>query len=236
MSRNFVAFDIETAKVDLPEFSDWRQHRPLGITCIASQTTACDEPRIWFTKTPSGTPAARMAAKDIAAFVSYLDAQKAADFLPLTWNGLGFDFDVLAEESGRKSACRDLALGHVDMMFHVFCIKGFPVALSKVASGMGLPGKTQGMSGREAPSRWAAGDHQSVIEYVCQDVRTTLAVASAAERGKGMSWITGQGKRAWMPLPAGWMTVDVARTQTLPDTSWMSEPKPRSSYTAWLDG
>ena len=236
MSRNFVAFDIETAKIDLPEFTDWRQHRPLGITCIASQTTVCDEPRVWFTQTTSGTPAARMTAEDVVAFVSYLEEQRAAGFVPLTWNGLGFDFDVLAEESGRKAACRDLARGHVDMMFHVFCEKGFPVALDKVAAGMGLAGKTKGMSGKEAPGRWAIGDHQSVIKYVSQDVRTTLAVASAAESAKGMAWITGQGKRGWMALPAGWMTVDIARKQPLPDTSWMSEPKPRSSFTAWLDG
>lgn len=236
MPRNFIAFDIETARIDLPEFTDWRHNRPLGITCIASQTTTCGGPRIWYSKTPSGSPAARMTAADIAGFVSYLEEQKAAGFVPLTWNGLGFDFDVLAEESGQKSACRDLALEHVDMMFHVFCEKGFPVALDKVAAGMGLPGKTKGMSGKEAPQRWALGDHQSVIEYVSQDVLTTLAVASAAEDGKGMAWITGQGKRAWMPLPAGWMTVDVALRQPLPDTSWMSEPKSRSSYTAWLDG
>lgn len=177
-----------------------------------------------------------MAAEDIAAFVSYLEDQCAAGFVPLSWNGLGFDFDVLAEESGQRAACRNLALAHVDMMFHVFCEKGFPVALDKVAAGMGLPGKTKGMTGKEAPHRWSAGDHQSVIEYVSQDVRTTLAVAAAAENGKGMAWITGQGKRAWLPLPAGWMTVDVARKRPLPDTSWMSDPKPRSSFTAWLDG
>ena len=36
MSRKYVAFDIETAKI-LPEnFGDLHDHRPLGITCMAT--------------------------------------------------------------------------------------------------------------------------------------------------------------------------------------------------------
>ena len=38
MGRNYLAFDIETAKdVPGPDFN-WKRHRPLGITCIASGT------------------------------------------------------------------------------------------------------------------------------------------------------------------------------------------------------
>ena len=40
---------------------------------------------------------------------------------------------MLAEESGSGDPCRELALGHVDMMFHIFCEKGFPVSLEKAA-------------------------------------------------------------------------------------------------------
>jgi hypothetical protein len=45
----------------------------------------------------------------------------------------------------------------VDMMFHVFCSLGYPVALDKAAQGMGLPGKPPGMSGFKAPKLWAQG-------------------------------------------------------------------------------
>ena len=62
----------------------------------------------------------------------------------VTWNGLGFDFDVLAEESGEWEICRELALDHIDMMFHFFCIQGYPLGLEKAAQGMGLSGKMEG--------------------------------------------------------------------------------------------
>ncbi len=45
MSRNFLAFDIETAK-DVPgDFADWRKHRPLGICCAAMVVGDSDEAR-----------------------------------------------------------------------------------------------------------------------------------------------------------------------------------------------
>ena len=52
-------------------------------------------------------------------FVKYLNGAVEDGFVPLSWNGLAFDLDVLAEESGLVAECRTLALLHVDMMFHV---------------------------------------------------------------------------------------------------------------------
>ena len=44
MAHKYLAFDIETAKeVPGPDFN-WKAHRPLGITCIASLATGDDEP------------------------------------------------------------------------------------------------------------------------------------------------------------------------------------------------
>ena len=93
---------------------------------------------------------------------------------------LGFDFDILAEESGMLEECRDLAVSHVDMMFHVFCQLGYGVGLDAAARGMELAGKSKGMSGVLAPVLWAEGRREEVLEYVAQDVRTTL------ESGNGL--------------------------------------------------
>jgi hypothetical protein len=57
------------------------------------------------------------------------------NFTILTWNGLSFDFDILAEESGMFNECKDLALNHVDMMFHFFASKGFPLGLDAASKG-----------------------------------------------------------------------------------------------------
>ena len=123
-----------------------------------------------------------MSQQDAQGLVQYLIDKAADGFRILTWNGLGFDFDILAEESGNAASCRNIALAHVDMMFHVFCSLGYPVALDKAALGMGLPGKPPGMSGFKAPKLWAQGYFKEVLEYVAQDVRTGVQIAQVCDQ------------------------------------------------------
>ena len=44
---------------------------------------------------------------------------------------------------------------------------------------LGLDGKTPGMSGPDAPKLWASGECQRVLDYLAQDVKTTVDVAQA---------------------------------------------------------
>jgi hypothetical protein len=159
----------------------------------------------------------------------------AEGYTLLTWNGLGFDFDVLAEESGSYHECRELALNHVDMMFHVFCDRGFPVKLEKAAQGLGIPGKPPGMSGPLAPQLWAQGHYQDVVDYVIQDVRIALQIALKCERQRRFQWITQKGDSKSMDLPQGWLTARDALRLPEPDTSWMDSPIPRHRLTQWLN-
>ena len=69
MAHKYLAFDIETARVVPGPSFQWRAHRPLGITCIASLSEDDDEPRVWLSRTPSGTPAPQMTPSDTVAFV-----------------------------------------------------------------------------------------------------------------------------------------------------------------------
>ena len=153
----------------------------------------------------------------------------------LTWNGLGFDFDVLAEESDSFEACRDLVMNHVDMMFHVFCDRGFPVALDKAAKALKIPGKPAGMSGQLAPRLWAQGRYQDVIDYVSQDVRITLQLAHTCEKTRVFKWITRRDSSSSMDLRRGWLTVKDALRLPAPDTSWMDDPIPRCRFTQWME-
>lgn len=235
MTHRYLAFDIETAKEVPGEDFNWRAHRPLGISCAATLATDSDQPVLWHGKTPDGSPAAQMSNDDARGLVEYL-AQKAREgYNVLTWNGLGFDFEVLAEESGATASCQECALGHVDMMFHAFCLLGYPIGLDKAAQGMGLPGKPPGMSGEKAPRLWAEGQFKTVLEYVAQDVRVALDIARAVEKRRKLEWITRRGTRSQVPLANGWLKVQEALQLPLPDTSWMSAPMPRQSYTAWLN-
>lgn len=235
MESRYLAFDIETAK-DVPgEEFNWRLHRPLGISCAATLASDESEPTVWHGVTPDGSPAPKMSRDEARGLVGFLEGKAAEGYKILTWNGLGFDFDVLAEESAAAARCKACALGHVDMMFQAFCLLGYPIGMERAAQGLGLPGKTAGMSGEKAPVLWAAGEFDTVLEYVAQDVRVTLGIAQKVDQSRRLDWITRKGTRSSLPLPQGWVSAAEALRLKLPDTAWMSTPIPRRDFTAWLE-
>jgi hypothetical protein len=235
MARRYVAFDIETAK-DVPgDDFNWRAHRPLGISCAAALRCDVTEPILWYGKRDDGTPAERMSRAEAKDLVRELTGLTTEGYTLLTWNGLGFDFDILAEESGCRDECKELALNHVDMMFHVFCDRGFPVGLDKAAQGLGIPGKPEGMSGERAPQLWAQGRYREVLDYVAQDVRIAWQIACVCDKRRRFRWKTQRGTTSSMDLPRGWLTVGEAIRLPLPDTSWMDRVIPRDTFTHWLN-
>ncbi|MFI5095901.1 MAG: ribonuclease H-like domain-containing protein [Candidatus Acidiferrales bacterium] len=189
---------------------------------------------MFYSRDASGVPSAQMGKDDLSGLVDFLADQVKNGYTILTNNGLGFDFDVLAEESGRLNDCRKLAIAHVDMMFHVFCCKGFGFGLEAAGEAIGI-GKLDGVEGWEAPQLWKDGKHETVLKYVGQDCRIALEVAEQAEQRRSFSWIARSGKASDLPLPKGWLTVQDAMKLPLPDTSWMkTAPWLRSKFTKWL--
>lgn len=227
MERKYLSFDIESAKLWPEGEHDWRVHRPLGICCAATLPQD-GNPVLWYNSND------RLDRDDAAKLVDYLTSQVDAGYTITTWNGTGFDFDVLAEESGLLAECRHLASTHVDMMFHILCRLGYGGGLDAAAKGMGLPGKPEGMTGAKAPTLWLEGRHDEVLDYVTQDVRTTLELATTCETVGHLCWIARSGKTRRMALPTGWFTVTDAEILPLPNTSWMAEPWSRSTFTGWL--
>lgn len=233
MARNYIAFDIETAKVIPGRVEDLMAHRPLGIACAATLAAGEDAARLWHGRNDDESPAGRMTHDESAELVRSLAESAANGATILTWNGLGFDFDILAEESGLLVECRQLALAHVDMMFHVFCEKGYPISLDKAAQGMGLPGKQAGVPQHLVPQFWSEGRYDEVLGYVSQDVRATLDLALACERARKLSWITRKGIKFDLPLRSGWLTAEAALQRPEPDTSWMDRPMSRAKFAGW---
>ena len=90
------------------------------------------------------------------------------------------------------------------------------------------------MNGAMAPTLWAEGKRETVLECVAQDVRTTAELAKECEAYGAMWWITKSGKARRMMLPRGWLTTEQAERLPEPNTSWMTDPWVRADFTAWL--
>ena len=233
MSRKYLAFDIETAKVLRGSDQDWKSNRPLGISCAATLISDSTEPLLWHGGASRKRPAARMSRQEAVRLVNYLAGQVKRGYTIVTWNGAGFDFDILAEESGMLKECIRLARDHVDMMFHVLCKLGYPISLDSTAKGMDLLGKKAGMTGDLAPRYWAQGRGEKVLEYVTYDVQITLEVAQICESQGCIRWVTRSGKRRKLPLSEGWLPVSLAEKLPIPCNFWMRNQWPRTTFTAW---
>ena len=235
MDRKYLAFDIETAKILPDGEQDLKSHRPLGITCAATLAQGKGEvPIIWYSRADDDYPAGQLNVFDVRDLVGYLIRMSESGYTILTWNGLNFDFDILAEESGMVEECKILAWNHVDMMFDFFCRRGFMVGLNSVAEGMGLSGKAEGMDGSMAPRLWAEKKYGQVMEYVKQDAITTLEVALAAEKAGEVKWITRKGTPSEQTIAGGWLQVPQANVLPLPDVSWIDAPLERPHFTQWI--
>lgn len=234
--RKYLAFDLETVK-EFPEGADWRKYRPLGISVAAAYASDTGQLTYWYGRTPAGRPTRQMNMGEVAAMVRALQAMVSdRGYTLVSWNGLGFDFPILAEESGSVSDCTQLALNHVDMMFHVFCLKGHYLELDAAAKGMGLPGKMVGVTGADAPRLWAQGDYERVLVYLGQDARVTADLAQASDNCRALCWTSQRGNPQKVGLSSGWLTVREALALPEPDTSWMTDPPKREEFIAWVRG
>ena len=228
MSRKYVGFDIETAKV-IPEGANLREERPLGVTCVAFD-------RADFPNLAVGAKGNQMTPAEVREVVDRLEEMVAQGYVITTWNGLAFDFDILAEEAEPDVAQRIARLAtsdnHVDLMFHFVCAKGFRVALAKACEGMEIEGKTDGVSGARAPELWAAGERDKVLEYVAQDARIQRLLAEAVDAKGKLWWVKKNGQLASAVLGEP-RSVPRALLLPEPDTSWMDNPPERKWFTWW---
>lgn len=221
-----VTFDIETTGLENP-----------GITCAA--TCVDGEVMTWCSGNPMDKLLApRMTPEDCCNLATYLMSYMISGATLVTWNGLKFDFRILAEQ------CRNdwmygeigaMALDHYDIGFQMVCELGYMAGLDAVAKGMGFQGKAEGMSGAKAPEMWAADrkSQELVLTYVGQDVITTYEVALAIMEGRAVKWISKKSRpMSWKPnLPL--MTVMEANSLPEPKMGW-GTPWPREEFYNWI--
>ena len=239
----YVAFDIETVEPAPNDYSSY----DLGITCAATYTND-GSLKIWHGKEqPDGRYADRMDEDDIFALVQEL----CRDQIPVSFNGLGFDFRVIheaVESPSTKKIVRHLAIHHIDMAFNMLCDKGYMIGLAAMAEGLGLPGKTEGMDGLRAIDMWKGtrAEQSLVLEYVGQDARATAYAYEALVQQGQVYWTTKKGARARYPWEPRFVEKSFDQTTRLqlvveandtpePDTSWMTSPLPRSKFIEWTN-
>jgi hypothetical protein len=225
----YVLFDLETELIQGALDLD----RYVPAITVAATLTSDGDLNLWYDRDGSGAATGALLSRAGAqALVRYLQDRAARGYLPVTWNGSGFDFRVLARASGMAAECAALAWEHIDMMFWLHCQKGFSVALDRAARAVGTT-KLGGLSGADAPRLWAAGEYDRVLEYVAQDVRMLGAVYEAAIQARALRWINTRGyeSRADGEL----CPVRKAYHMPMPDTSWMRRPPwSRERFVGWM--
>lgn len=234
----YLSFDLEIAALIPDDAQDWKQYRPLGITCAAvawAKDNGNGKTLCFHGENDDFRPMPRLRQGECVDLVWTLQAHVLDGYTLLTHNGVSFDFDVLAEESGMHSECVELAMGSVDTCLQIHCIKGFPVGIDAIARGMGIQGKIEGMDGAKAPQMWAEGKYDEVLAYVAQDARCTLEVALAIEKRRELRWISQKGRLNGTPIPC-LLTAREALQLPEPNVKWMKEGAiPRSRFTEWMN-
>lgn len=237
----YISFDIETATIT-PESDDPHKYRPLGICCAATQMFEVGgrtfNPVAWCGVPNQELVAPRQMDKyEVRMLIDYLADAMAQDYIPLSWNGLGFDFDILAEEADSvyyANRCANIAMSHVDMAFQMLCEKGYMIGMQAAALGLKLKGKSEGMHGDLAPKLWAEGKEgqDKVLSYVKQDVQTTTDIMLRTIATGRIDWTSKSGKSQYWRVP-NWLVVAECLNLPEPDTSWMTTPRTREYCLAW---
>jgi len=232
-----AAFDIEAAKGFPDDTDSWREYAPLGIACAAIAYSDSDTPSFW-----QGTP--QMTQEECRKLVTDLQDLTKRGYRIVTWNGCSFDFAVLAQESGMRAECADLAMNHADLMLIVTFTKGWFLSLQKALEGAGIGGKVKSltlsdgtkiddMAGSKAPELWAKGEHEAVLEYLKGDVIQLLRLAENVIEDGGISWVSGRGNRQWVSARK-LLTVRQCFDIPEPDVSWMDNPPTRRQFVDWM--
>lgn len=232
---SIISFDLEIAK-PIPEgCKDWREHSPLGISC-AMLYDGKDTQAFWEHEKLTREYAGEL----VGALVKY---QKRGDII-VTVNGCSFDFNVLAEESGRFDDCVELAWSHCDLMLVATFQKGWMVGLDSMLAGHQLQSKQhsvtlrddtviENMNGAMAPELWARGEIDAVLEYLRGDVVRTYELAEQVLACGKLKFVSRTSKLHYVNA-AKLYTVREMMGFPEPDVSWMDNPLTRESFVAWM--
>ena len=236
-----ASFDIEISDtLSSPGEPTWPPH----ISCAAIALSDPDEADgvIFYSADPDSE---YMTPAQVAAMVDNMAFYVSHGYKILTWNGVAFDFPVVAANCPGVSAYKALDIAyssHIDMMLLVSFQTGYRLGLDAALLGAGLAGKKHSvtlkdgtpltdMSGAKAPELWRAGERMAVLDYLHDDVTQPLLLAEYIEKRNVIYWTSKKGRPMAVSIP-GLLTVEEAYYQ-LPepaDLSWLTDPIQREEY------
>lgn len=227
-----IAFDIEIAnEFELAPGEDLDRYGPFDIS-VAASTTRDGAVRHWFARDAAGKPERQIDARLARDVLAFLRGEQEQGALVCAWNGMAFDLRWLGHVADAPRLAAEVALDLYDPMFQFVSRRGFPISLAAAADGLGVT-ETKLMSGADAPKEWARGNHQRVLDYVAGDCRLTREVVERILARREVRWRTRKGTLSSETMPRLERVRDVLRAAP-PDQSWMSDPKPWTSWFAWL--
>lgn len=184
---------------------DYWKYGPSRFT-VANIHNSESKNRTYLSRDCVGTPQQEMSKPDANQMLDFLwSVHKKGDKI-FTWNGTGFDWRMLAANTGELDACVELALTSYDPAFQVLAQRGMMPALDGVLSGFKLPNKP--MKGSKAPEKWEKGEYQEVIDYVISDTTNLRAIAERIEKSRGVRWTSHSGNMNFVPFVRGFLTVE----------------------------
>lgn len=232
MIKPFLSFDIEIANIfELAQGEDLDRHGPFDIS-VAAVAHEDGSVHHWYASDALGKPTRSLNASLALEVLEYLRESQLSGTHICAWNGLSFDLRWLGVVALNTKLAREVALDLFDPMFQFAMRRGFPVALAAVAEGFGITQKKL-MSAERAPTEWAAGNHQLVLDYVAADCTLTNRVVSAIDQSRCVRWRTKRGDLKSEPMHTLRPVREVMQ-DALPDQSWMSDPNPLPNYWAWM--
>lgn len=237
----FLCLDLEISTPIPPGTTDWATCRPYGVSCVVTKGSDHVYPLMWANANFVGF-GTKMMTLEIGILRTYLTNMVRNGYTLLSFNGAGFDFNVLMEEETlifnqeQIPVWKDLALNHIDIYFQIFAQKGYCKGLNHLAKAHGLTGKAEGVNGALAPQMWLDGRYHEVLDYCASDVEMTLELARIGEELGFLQWQSNSGSMDSVSLPDGWLTVAEALKLPEPNTSWQgAKAWKRDKFTGWLN-
>lgn len=227
-----LGFDLELYD-ELPESGIW-QDRPPRLACIG----CTDGTAVKFWHGECGKPMEPWQLTDCARWLwGKINTDRA--YLA-TFNGASFDIPLLwhwLENERAKTFMRSLAAHHtIDLILVAIKAMGYGLGMDTMAKALGVPGKLDGVSGKEAPKLWRDGECEKVLEYLGQDCKASRDVYEALlKRGHLTGWTTKRGTMSHQvfSFPIIWDNKrSLLRIMTPHELrSW--NPPLNSSFTPW---